>query len=42
MFTLYLDIFGSNVFLTLKIMDFDDVSLMKVIHFYMSNKMDAL
>jgi hypothetical protein len=42
MFTLDLDVFGSNAFLALKIMDFDDVSLIKVIHLYMSNKMDAL
>jgi len=29
MFTLYLDVFGSNAFLALKIIDFDDVSLTK-------------
>jgi hypothetical protein len=38
MFTLNLDVLGSKV-LSLKIMDFDDVSLTKFIHFYMSNKM---
>jgi hypothetical protein len=34
-------IFGSNVFLTLKIMDFDNVALTKVIHIYLIEGMNA-
>jgi hypothetical protein len=33
-FKTHLNIFVSNVFLTLKIMNFENVSLAKVIHFY--------
>ncbi len=33
-FTTHLNIFGSNVFLALKLINFEDVHLTKVIHFY--------
>jgi len=36
-----LSTFGSNVFLTLKIMDFENVTLTKVIHIYVINDMNA-
>jgi hypothetical protein len=34
-------IFGSNVFLSLKIMEFDNVALIKVIHIYLIEGMNA-
>jgi hypothetical protein len=33
-FTTHLNTFGSNMFLAFKIMNFEDVYLKKVIHFY--------
>ncbi len=33
-FTTHLSIFGSNLFLALKLINFEDVNLTKVIHFY--------
>jgi hypothetical protein len=33
-FTTHLSIFGSNLFLALKLINFEDVHLTKVIHFY--------
>jgi hypothetical protein len=36
-----LSTFGSNVFLTLKIMDFENVTLIKVVHIYMIEGMHA-
>ncbi len=33
-FTTYLSIFGSNMFLALKLINFENVHLTKVIHFY--------
>jgi hypothetical protein len=38
----HLNIFVSNVFLTLKIMNFENLSLTKVIHFCVILSMDAL
>jgi hypothetical protein len=40
-FKTYFSIFGSNVFLTLTIMDFDNVALTKVIHMYLIECMNA-
>jgi hypothetical protein len=40
-FSTYLSIFGSNVFLTLKILDFENVTLTKVIHIYVIEGMNA-
>ncbi len=37
----YLNTFGSKMFLTLKIMDFENVTLTKVIHFYVIKGMNA-
>jgi hypothetical protein len=34
-FITHLNIFGSKVFLTLKIMDFENVVLIKIVHIYM-------
>jgi hypothetical protein len=36
-----LSTFGSNMFLTLKIMDFENVALTKVVHIYMIEGMNA-
>ncbi len=36
-----LSTFGSNVFLTLKIMDFENMALTKVVHIYVIEGMDA-
>jgi hypothetical protein len=36
-----LNTFGSNMFLTLKIMDFQNVALTKVIHIYVIEGMNA-
>jgi len=36
-----LSTFGSNVFLTLKIMDFENLALTKVIHIYVIKGMNA-
>jgi hypothetical protein len=36
-----LSTFGSNVPLTLKIMDFEDVTLTKIVHVYMIEGMNA-
>jgi len=36
-----LSTFGSNVFLTLKIMDFENVALTKVVHIYVIEGMNA-
>jgi hypothetical protein len=36
-----LSIFGSKVFLTLKIMDFENVLLTKVVHVYVIESMNA-
>jgi len=33
--------FGSNMFLTLKIMDFENVALIKVVHIYVTKGMNA-
>jgi hypothetical protein len=40
-FTTDLSTFGSNMFLTLKIMDFENVALIKVIHIYVIEGMIA-
>jgi hypothetical protein len=40
-FITHLSTFGSKVFLTLKIMDFENVALTKVIHIYMVEGMNA-
>jgi hypothetical protein len=40
-FITHLNAFGSNVLLGLTIMNFEDVLLIKVIHFYMKKNMDA-
>jgi hypothetical protein len=37
----HLNTFGSKVFLTLKIMDFESVALTKVIHIYVIEGMNA-
>jgi hypothetical protein len=37
----HLNIFGSKVFLTLKIMDFENVGLTKIIHMYVIKGMNA-
>ncbi len=36
-----LNTFDSNVFLTLKIMDFENVNLIKVVHIYVIKDMNA-
>jgi hypothetical protein len=36
-----LNTFGSNVLLTLKIMDFENVSLIKIVHIYVINGMNV-
>jgi hypothetical protein len=36
-----LNTFGSKVFMTLKIMDFENVFLTKVVHVYLVNDMNA-
>jgi len=36
-----LNTFDSNVFLTLKIMDFENVTLIKVVHIYVIKDMNA-
>jgi len=36
-----LNTFGSKVFLTLKIMDFENVSLTKIVHVYVIEHMNA-
>jgi hypothetical protein len=36
-----LNSFGSNMFLTLKIMDFENVALTKVVHIYVIKGMNA-
>jgi hypothetical protein len=38
---IHLCIFGSKIFLTLKIMDFESVPLTKVVHIYMIEGMNA-
>jgi hypothetical protein len=40
-FTTYFSTFGSNMLLTLKIMDFENVALIKVIHIYVIEGMNA-
>jgi hypothetical protein len=40
-FISHLNIFGSKVFLTLKIMDFENVVLTKVVHIYVIEGMNA-
>jgi hypothetical protein len=40
-FITHLNTFGSKVFLTLKIMDFENVVLTKVIHIYVIKGMNA-
>jgi hypothetical protein len=40
-FTTHLNTFGSKVFLTLKIMDFQNVALTKVVHIYVIKGMNA-
>jgi hypothetical protein len=40
-FITHLNIFGSNMFLTLKIMDVESVILTKVIHIYVIEGMNA-
>ncbi len=40
-FITHLNTFGSKVFLTLKIMDFENVVLTKVIHIYVMEGMNA-
>ncbi len=40
-FITHLNTFGSKVFLTLKIMDFENVTLTKVIHIYLIKGMNA-
>jgi hypothetical protein len=40
-FITHLSTFGSNVFLTLKIMDFESVALTKVVHIYVIEGMNA-
>jgi hypothetical protein len=40
-FIAHLNIFGSNVLLTLKIMDFENVVLTKVVHIYVIKGMNA-
>ncbi len=40
-FITHLSIFGSKVFLTLKIIDFENVSLTKVAHIYVIEGMNA-
>jgi hypothetical protein len=37
----HLNTFGSKVFLTLKIMDFENVAFIKVVHIYVIEGMDA-
>jgi hypothetical protein len=41
MFTTHFDTFGSNMFLPLKIMNFEDVSFIKFIPFYVAKSMGA-
>jgi hypothetical protein len=40
-FITHLSTFGSKVFLTLKIMDFESVALTKVVHIYVIEGMNA-
>jgi hypothetical protein len=40
-FITHLNTFGSKVFLTLKIMDFENVALTKVVHIYVIESMNA-
>jgi hypothetical protein len=40
-FIIHLCTFGSNVLLTLKIMDFESVTLTKVVHIYVIEGMNA-
>jgi hypothetical protein len=40
-FITHLNTFGSNVLLTLKIMDFENVASIKVVHIYVIEGMDA-
>jgi hypothetical protein len=40
-FITHLNTFGSKVFLTLKIMDFESVALTKIIHIYVIKGMNA-
>jgi hypothetical protein len=40
-FITHLNTFGSKVFLTLKIMDFESVALKKVVHIYVIEGMNA-
>ncbi len=40
-FRTHLSTFGSKVFLTLKIMDFENVTLTKVVHIYVIEVMSA-
>jgi hypothetical protein len=40
-FITHLSTFGSKVFLTLKIMDFENVFLTKVVHIYITEGMNA-
>jgi hypothetical protein len=41
LFLTHLNTFGSKVFLTLKIMDFENVALIKVVHIYVIQGMNA-
>jgi hypothetical protein len=40
-FIIHLNTFGSKVLLTLKIMDFENVAFIKVVHIYVIEGMDA-
>jgi hypothetical protein len=40
-FITHLNTFGSKVFLTLKIMDFESVALTKIVHIYVIEGMNA-
>jgi hypothetical protein len=40
-FITHLSTFGSKVFLTLKIMDFENVTLTKIVHMYVIKVMNA-
>jgi hypothetical protein len=40
-FITHLSTFGSNMFLTLKIMGFENVALIKVVHIYVIKGMNA-
>jgi hypothetical protein len=40
-FIIDLSTFGSNMFLTLKIMDFENVALIKIVHIYVMEAMNT-